>query len=93
MLQQNRPGDYVCSTGVSHTVRDLVVYVFDRLGRNWKKHVSSNSRFMRPEELSHLKGDCSKAVNILGWKHKYTFETMLDEMIQYWLDELKDSKK
>ena len=47
---------------------------------------------MRPEELSHLKGDCSKAVNKLGWEHKYTFETMLDEMIDYWLDYYKSSE-
>ena len=40
---------------------------------------------MRPEELSHLKGDCSKAQKILGWKHDYGFEGMLDEMIEYWV--------
>ena len=31
--------------------------------------------------------DCSKAKKVLGWKHNYTFETMLDEMIDYWLNE------
>ena len=39
---------------------------------------------MRPEELEFLKGDCLKAKTILGWKHDYTFETMLNEMITYW---------
>jgi len=92
MLQQKESDDYVCSTGVSHTVRDLVVYVFDRLGLDWRDHVSSDPKFLRPEELSHLKGDCSKAVNKLGWKHNYTFETMLNEMIEYWLEELKEKK-
>ena len=42
---------------------------------------------MRPEELDVLKGDCTKTKNILGWKHKYTFETMLDEMIEYQMGE------
>jgi len=41
-----------------------------------------DEKFLRPEELFHLKGDCSKAKNILGWQHKYTFEALLDEMIQ-----------
>jgi len=68
------------------------VYVFDRLGLDWRDHVSSDPKFLRPEELSHLKGDCSKAVNKLGWKHNYTFETMLNEMIEYWLEELKEKK-
>ena len=44
---------------------------------------------MRPEELNVLKGDCSKARDVLGWKHNYTFEKMLDEMIDYWLKEFK----
>ena len=42
---------------------------------------------MRPEELDVLKGDCSKAKNTLGWKQKYTFETMLDEMIKNKLED------
>jgi len=92
MLQQNKSDDYVCSTGTSHTVRDLVVYVFDRLGLDWRDHVGCDTKFLRPEELSHLKGDCSKAVNKLGWKHTYTFETMLDEMIDHWIEELRDAK-
>jgi GDPmannose 4,6-dehydratase len=34
--------------------------------------------------LDVLKGDYSKAKKVLGWKHNYTFETMLDEMIKHW---------
>jgi GDPmannose 4,6-dehydratase len=91
ILQHNEPDDFVCSTGISHTVRDLVDYVFDKLNLpNWEEFVSQDEKFMRPEELNILKGDCSKAQTILGWEHKYTFETMLDEMIDYWLKEFKD---
>ena len=36
--------------------------------------------------LENLKGDSSKLVELTGWSHDYTFETMLDEMIQYWWD-------
>ena len=85
ILQQEEPDDFVCSTGVSHTVKDLVEYVFGKLDLDWKKYVGQDPRFYRPEELDVLKGDCTKAKNVLGWKHKYTFETMLDEMIEYWM--------
>jgi GDPmannose 4,6-dehydratase len=88
MLQQDEPDDFVCSTGVSHTVQDLVEYVFDKLDLDWKKYVTQDEKFLRPEELDVLKGDCSKAKNILGWEHEYTFETMLDEMIEYQLKEI-----
>ena len=88
MLQQKESDDFVCSTGVSHTVKDLVKYVFRRLDLNWKNYIAIDEKYMRSEELEFLKGDCNKAREVLGWKHKYTFETMLDEMIEYWLNEL-----
>ena len=31
ILQINEPGDYVCATGVSHSVRELCEYVFEKL--------------------------------------------------------------
>ena len=39
MLQQDKPGDYVCSTGESHSVRDLCEYVFNKLDLNYKDYV------------------------------------------------------
>ena len=39
---------------------------------------------MRPEELKYLCGDSSETRKILKWKPEYTFETMLDEMIERW---------
>ena len=92
ILQHDKPDDFVCSTGVSHTVRDLVKYVFDKLDLDWKEYVGQDKKYLRPEELDVLKGDCSKSKDVLGWEHEYTFETMLDEMIDYWLDYYKEYK-
>jgi GDPmannose 4,6-dehydratase len=86
MLQKEEPGDYVCSTGISHTVRDLVEYVFSKLDLDYNQYIKIDQKYMRPEELKSLKGDCAKAKEELGWKHNYTFETMLDEMIEYQMD-------
>jgi len=88
MLQQDTPGDYVCSTGVSHTVKDLVKHVFDRVGLDWEKYVTTDEKYYRPEELTNLKGDCTKMRTDLGWKPTYTFESMMDEMVDYWLNKL-----
>jgi GDPmannose 4,6-dehydratase len=84
ILQHSEPDDFVCSTGVSHTVKDLVEYVFNKLGLDWKNYVGIDEKYYRSEELKFLKGDCSKAKNVLDWEHKYTFESMLDEMIEHW---------
>jgi len=66
-------------------VRDLCEYVFSYLNLDYKDYVKVDEKFLRPEELHNLKGDSSKLINETGWKHDYTFETMLDEMIDYWL--------
>jgi GDPmannose 4,6-dehydratase len=85
ILQQESPEDYVCSTGVSHSVEDLVEYVFSKLDLDWKDYVVQDEKFLRPEELDDLKGDSRKLRSLTGWSPKYTFETMLDEMIEHWL--------
>lgn len=86
MLQHPTPDDFVCATGVSHSVQYLVDYVFQSLHLDPKKFVSSAARYMRPEELNDLKGDSTKMRETLGWKPTYTFEAMMDEMVNYWLD-------
>jgi len=39
---------------------------------------------MRPEELPYLKGDPTKIKTQLGWTPKYSFETLMDDMTDYW---------
>jgi len=60
--------------------------VFGQLGLNYEDYIVQNPKFLRPEELHNLKGDPSKLVKATGWSHDYTFESMLDEMIEHWLN-------
>lgn len=89
ILQLESPDDFVCSTGISHSVKNLCEYVFNKLELDWKKYVKQDDKFYRPEELNDLKGDYSKLNKSTGWSPSYTFETMLDEMVEYWLDYYK----
>tara|TARA_R110002012_G_scaffold143128_1_gene301246 strand:+ start:189 stop:1169 length:981 start_codon:yes stop_codon:yes gene_type:complete len=84
ILQQDKPDNFVCSTGISHSVQDLVEYVFGKLNLDWTKCVKTDKKFLRPEELKDLKGDSTKLKTTTNWKPEYTFESMLDEMINYW---------
>ena len=86
ILQQDKPDDYVCSTGISHSVQDLCDYTFSKLGLDYKEYVKVDEKFLRPEELHNLKGDSSKLKSVTGWSPEYTFETMLDEMIEHWIN-------
>jgi GDPmannose 4,6-dehydratase len=85
ILQLDSPDDFVCATGISNSVQNLCEYVFSKLEMDWSKYVTQDNKFYRPEELDNLKGDSSKLKKHTGWSPKYTFETMLDEMIEYWI--------
>ncbi len=86
MLQHDKPDDFVFATGISHTIQDLVDYTFGKLDLDPSEYVESAEKYLRPEELEHLKGDPSKMKKELKWELEYTFESMIDEMTQYWLD-------
>tara|TARA_Y100000592_G_scaffold98559_1_gene172010 strand:+ start:469 stop:1455 length:987 start_codon:yes stop_codon:yes gene_type:complete len=89
MMQHDEPGDWIVSTMETHSVREMCELVFNRLDLDYKDYVVQNPKFLRPEELPYLKGDSTKIRTELGWKPKYTFEEMMKEMTDYWLDYFK----
>ncbi|MBK9216020.1 MAG: GDP-mannose 4,6-dehydratase [Chloracidobacterium sp.] len=92
MLQQERSDDYVCATGSAHTVSELVEYVFGSLGLDWNKLVEIEPSLVRTEDRRQLKVDSMKLRTATGWSPTYTFESMLDEMIEYWLTRFNDAE-
>jgi len=84
MLQHTHPDDFVCSTGITYSIEYLCDYVFTKLNLNYKQYVSVSSQYSRPEETKHLKGDSTKLRTELNWEPDYTFESMIDEMIEYY---------
>lgn len=88
MLQQNNPDDFVLATGESRSVGELVDYVFNKLNLKKEKHLFTDKKYERPEELHYLKGDATKAKNVLGWTTTYSFYEMIDEMIEYWMHKI-----
>lgn len=84
IINHSKPEDFVVSTMITHSVRDMVEYVFNKLGLSVDSFVSQNQRFTRPEELKYLKGDSTKARTTLNWAPTYSFETLLDDMILHW---------
>ena len=89
MLQKELPKDYVISTGQTRSVKEMVKYVFNKLELDWEKYVVQDKKYFRAEELDYLRGDSSLAQKELGWKIEYSFEQMMDEMIDYWMRDFK----
>jgi len=75
IINHDTPEEFIVATGQTHSVRDLCETVFSKLGMNYKDYIIQNPKYMRPEELKYLKGDPSKAQEILGWQPEYTFES------------------
>lgn len=88
ILNHDVADEFIIATGDTHSVRELCEIVFNKLGMNYEDYVVQNPKYMRPEELKYLKGDSSKSREILGWSPEYTFESMLDEMIERWEKEI-----
>ena len=44
--------------------------------------VEVDPRYFRPTEVDHLLGDASKARSKLGWRHKTTFDALVQDMLE-----------
>jgi GDPmannose 4,6-dehydratase len=92
ILNHNTPEDFIISTMRTHSVREMIEYVFNKLGMDYKKYVFQDQEFMRPEELKYLKGDSTRARQTFGWEPEYTFENLMDEMIEHWDEQIRINK-
>ena len=98
ILQQDEPEDFVIATGEQHSVREFVEIAANKIGMpiqwsgsgvdeigkdaNGNVIVKVDPRYFRPTEVETLLGDPTKAKQKLGWEHKTSFDTLVEEMVQ-----------
>ena len=98
IVDHPKPDDYVLASGVSHSVMEFCEIAFAKKGLqlSWKGSEESeegydqngilrikvNPDFYRPAEVDILCGDPTKAEKKLGWKRSYTFESLVNEMVE-----------
>ena len=92
ILNHKVPDDFVIATGYTRSIRQLCKVVFQNLNLDYKKYVKQQKKFLRPEELKYLRGDSSKAKKVLKWKPEISFDQMVQEMTDFWMD-FYNSKK
>lgn len=94
MLQQPEGGDYVLSTGETHSIRELLDVAFARVGiDDWSDLVRQDPRFMRPAEVDLLVGDATKAREVLGWEPRVGFRELVEMMVDSDLERLKEGHR
>jgi GDPmannose 4,6-dehydratase len=92
MLQQESLDDYIIASGETHSVKELVECAFNSVGLNWEDYVSVEPEFYRPDESVQLVGCIDKIKTQLGWQPQYSFEQLVQVMVNYDLKELTESK-
>ena len=92
MLQQDKPDDLVIATGETHSVREFVERVFEKLDLDYHQYVEIDKRYFRPTEVDVLLGDSSRAQKTLGWKPETTFDQLIDMMIKTDLEAAEKEK-
>jgi len=101
MLQQdeehyfnNKVGDFIVATGECHSVRDFLTLAFNNVGINdWEKYIVQDPRYMRPAEVDILRGDPSKAKEILNWESKTSFATLVKKMVENDIKLIKEESR
>ena len=82
MLQEKTPDDYVVATGKNWSIKELLSVAFEYVDiKNWENYVKVNPLFLRPAELVSLKGDSSKAKEVLEWSPRTSFNDLIKLMV------------
>ena len=83
MMQHETPEDFVVATGTAYSIREFLDIAFKWVGiDSWEKHIKQDPRFMRPAEVDVLRGDSSKARDLLDWKPKTSFDMLVQRMVR-----------
>lgn len=96
MLQQDKPDDFVIASGTSYSVREFIINAFDVVDKQIKFEgdgiaecgivdgkiaVIISPEFYRPNDLTYLAGDATKAREVLGWFPTASVGQIVEEMV------------
>ena len=88
MLQQDSSNDYVVGTGVGASVRDFCEATFSAVGLDYRDHVETEDRYLRPTEVDALIADSSKAKSKLNWSATTHWQALAELMVTADLEKL-----
>jgi GDPmannose 4,6-dehydratase len=81
MLQQEKADDFVIATGENHSIREFLFKSFNRLDLDWNDYVVVDPNYFRPTEVENLLGDPSKAKKELNWNPVFSFDDLVEAMV------------
>ena len=108
ILQYKKPDEWVICTGKQYSVKQFINLVAKKIdlklywkGKGLKEKAFSKDNeaiieikkeYFRPSEVDNLKGNSSKAKKLLNWKPSKDINLLIQDMVNYELNELSDEK-
>jgi GDPmannose 4,6-dehydratase len=93
MLQAKAPLDLVIATGETHSVTEFLDSSFGHLGLDWREHIRTDPRYLRPSEVDLLLGDATLAEQHLGWKPRTSFVDLVKLMTDHDLELAREEQR
>ena len=92
MLNHDKPGDWIVSTGESYSVKNFLEEAFSIIDKDWQDFVTVSEKYYRPNEVHYLLGDSSETRNTLGWKPTVSFKELVKMMVESDIKEAESEK-
>ena len=92
IMHHSEPDDFVIATEDYYSVQEFLDKVFKKLNLDKEDYVIASDKYRRPNEVPELRGDATKAHDILGWKPKVKFDQLIDMMIKSAMEEEKKGR-
>ena len=81
MMQHDTPGDYIISSGVSISLREIIMHVFKKFDIDEDRLVIDKTLY-RPSEIMDIYGSSAKANRVLNWHYDKCFFDILNLIIK-----------
>ena len=82
ILQLDSPGDFIVSTGATHTVLDFIEEVFGHLDLDWKKYVVENPDLVKRNNKHNRQRNIQNLRSVTAWRPKVGFKELIRIMVR-----------
>ena len=85
ILQLGYPDDFVICTGKARTLREFVQVAFSYVGLDYQNHIEVKEEVIKRKSQVRL-GTHEKLTRATSWVPRVSFESMIQEMVDFDLD-------
>lgn len=82
ILQQDKPDDFVISTGKSTSLEEFINLTFQYFNLDYRKYIVLKKELIRPTDIGFSLGDSAKASELLNWIPKIKVNEIIKRMIK-----------